>query len=76
MADDTLYPKLHDVIITLDAANKLFTPFSAQDIKLLIASTMKNKKKTPARLETLYRLEDMIRAVRETFDEAKERAGN
>ena len=76
MADDTLYPKLHDVIITLDAANKLFTPFSAQDIKELIAATMKAKKKTPAGLSKLYTLEAMIRELRETFDEAKECAGS
>jgi hypothetical protein len=76
MADDTLYPQLHDVIITLDAANKLFTPFSAQDIKDLITAKIKAKKKTPMRLEKLYKLEEMIRDLRETFDAAKERVGN
>jgi len=66
---DTLYPQILDILVTLNAVNNRFTPFSAQDIKKLIAAKLKAKKeKEPEHLQHLYKLEAMIRELRESFN--------
>ena len=66
---ETLYPQILDILVTLNAVNNRFTPFSAQDIKKLIAANLKAKKlKEPADLQHLYKLEAMIRELRESFN--------
>ena len=64
---ETLYPQILDILVTLNAVNNRFTPFSAQDIKKLIAAKLKVKKE-PAELQHLYKLEAMIRELRESFN--------
>jgi hypothetical protein len=69
MADKELYGQVWDILVTLNAVNDTFTPFSAQDIKGLIAAKLKAKtNKDPRHLEQLYKLEGMIRELRESFD--------
>ena len=66
---ETLYPQILDILVTINAVNNRFTPFSAQDIKKLIAAKLKAKKqKEPAELQHLYKLEGMIRELRESFN--------
>jgi len=68
MTDKELYGKVWDILVTLNAVNNTFTPFSAQDIKGLIAAKLKAKTdKEPKYLEQLYKLEGMIRELRESF---------
>jgi len=68
MADKELYGQLWDILVTLNAVNDTFTPFSAQDIKKVIAAKLKAKTdKEPKYLEQLYKLEGMIRELRESF---------
>jgi hypothetical protein len=68
MADKELYGQVWDILVTLNAVNDTFTPFSAQDIKRLIAAKLKAKTdKEPKYLEQLYKLECMIRDLRESF---------
>ena len=68
MTDKELYGKVWDILVTLNAVNNTFTPFSAQDIKGLIAAKLKAKTdKEPKYLEQLYKLECMIRELRESF---------
>jgi len=69
MADKELYGQLLDILVTLNAVNNTFTPFSAQDIKGIIAA--KIKAKPNKYLEQLYKLEGMIRDLRESSDTAK-----
>lgn len=69
MTDKELYGQVWDILVTLNAVNNTFTPFSAQDIKGLIAAKIKAKtNKDPRHLEQLYKLEGMIRELRESFD--------
>jgi hypothetical protein len=69
MTDKELYGQVWDILVTLNAVNNTFTPFSAQDIKGLIAAKLKAKtNKDPRHLEQLYKLEGMIRELRESFD--------
>lgn len=69
MTDKELYGQVWDILVTLNAVNNTFTPFSAQDIKGLIAAKLKAKtNKDPRYLEQLYKLESMIRELRESFD--------
>ena len=66
---DTLYSQILDILVTLNAVNTRFTPFSAQDVKKLIAAKLKAKtQKEPADLQQLYKLEAMIRELRESFN--------
>jgi hypothetical protein len=66
---DTLYSQILDILVTLNAVNNRFTPFSAQDIKKLIAAKLKAKtQKEPADLQHLYKLEAIIRELRESFN--------
>ena len=72
MTDKELYGQFWDILVTLNAVNNTFTPFSAQDIKGVIAAKLKAKTaKEPRHLEQLYKLEFMIRELRESFDIAK-----
>jgi hypothetical protein len=69
MADKELYGQVWDILVTLNAVNDTFTPFSAQDIKRLIAAKLKAKTTKDSKyLEQLYKLESMIRELRESFD--------
>jgi hypothetical protein len=68
MTEKELYGQLWDILVTLNAVNNTFTPFSAQDIKGVIAAKLKAKTdKEPKHLEQLYKLEGMIRELRELF---------
>jgi len=68
MTEKELYGQLWDILVTLNAVNNTFTPFSAQDIKRVIAAKLKAKTdKEPKHLEQLYKLEGMIRELRELF---------
>ena len=72
MTDKELYGKVWDILVTLNAVNNTFTPFSAQDIKGLISVKLKAKNTKDSKyLEQLYKLERMIRELRESFDIAK-----
>ena len=72
MAEKELYGQLRDILVTLNAVNSTFTPFSAQDIKGVIAAKLLAKTNKDSKyLEQLYKLEVMIRALRESFDKAK-----
>jgi len=72
MTEKELYGQLWDILVTLNAVNNTFTPFSAQDIKGVIAAKLKAKTdKEPKHLEQVYKLEGMIRALREAFAEVK-----
>jgi hypothetical protein len=69
MTEKELYGQVWDILVTLNAVINTFTPFSAQDIKGLIAAKLKAKtNKDPRHLEQLYKLESMIRELRESFD--------
>jgi hypothetical protein len=69
MTDKELYGQVWDILVTLNAVNNTFTPFSAQDIKGLIAAKLKAKTNKDSKyLEQLYKLEGMIRELRESFD--------
>lgn len=72
MAEKELYGKLWDILVALNAVNNTFTPFSAQDIKGVIATKLAAKTNKDSKyLEQLYKLERMIREMREAFDAAK-----
>jgi len=72
MTDKELYGKVWDILVTLNAVNNTFTPFSAQDIKGLISAKLKAKTNKDSKyLEQLYKLEGMIRELRESFDITK-----
>ena len=72
MTEKELYGQLWDILVSLNAVNNTFTPFSAQDIKGVIAAKLKAKTdKEPKHLEQLYKLEGMIRERRESFAEVK-----
>jgi hypothetical protein len=72
MTEKELYGQLWDILVSLNAVNNTFTPFSAQDIKGVIAAKLKAKTdKEPKHLEQLYKLEGMIRELRESFAEVK-----
>ena len=69
MTEKELYGQVWDILVTLNAVNNTFTPFSAQDIKTLIAAKLKAKTPKDSKyLEQLYKLEGMIRELRESFN--------
>jgi hypothetical protein len=68
---DSLYYKIFDTMLVLKDVSDLFKTYSATDIKNLIASKLKAKKRGPKDLEALYNLEMMIRDIREQFIVAK-----
>jgi len=43
MTEKELYGQVWDILVTLNAVNNTFTPFSAHDIKTLIAAKLKQK---------------------------------
>jgi hypothetical protein len=68
MTEKELYGQIWDILVTLNAVNNTFTPFSAQDIKGVIAAKLKAKTNKDSKyLEQLYKLERMIRELRESF---------
>jgi len=68
MIEKELYGQLWDILVTLNAVNNTFTPFSAQDIKGVVAAKLKAKTNKDSKyLEQLYKLERMIRELRESF---------
>ena len=69
--EQDLYAKFLNVILSLESTNQRFTPFSAQDIKAVIAAKMKNKSKEPQLLHHLYILENRIADLRAALEEAK-----
>jgi hypothetical protein len=69
---DSLYYKIFDTMLVLKDVSDLFKTYSATDIKNLIASKLKAKKRGPKDLEALYNLEMMIRNIREEFIIAKD----
>jgi hypothetical protein len=68
---DSLYYKIFDTMLVLKDVSYLFKTYSATDIKNLIASKLKAKKRGPNDLQALYNLEMMIRNIREEFIIAK-----
>ena len=70
--DINLYEKLFDILLVLRDARERFQCYSAADINQLIAAKMKAKTlREPAALGELYRLETMIRELRESMEAAK-----
>jgi len=77
MTEKELYGQVWDILVTLNAVNNTFTPFSAHDIKTLIAVKLKAKTPKDSKyLEQLYRLEGMIRELRESFNNVKSGTAN
>jgi|APCry1669192319_1035405.scaffolds.fasta_scaffold39284_2 hypothetical protein len=77
MTEKELYGQVWDILVTLNAVNNTFTPFSAHDIKTLIAAKLKAKTPKDSKyLEQLYRLEGMIRELRESFNNVKSGTAN
>ena len=68
---NNLYTKILDIIIVVKEVREEFFTYSANDIKSLIASKMKNKKREPKALQHLYDLEKMITDLRQSFNLAK-----
>ena len=69
---DKLYDKLFDTLLALRDARERFQCYSAADINRLIAAKMKAKSlREPAALAELYKLETMIRDLRESMEAAK-----
>ena len=72
MTDKELYGQLRDILVTLNAVNSTFTPFSARDINGVVAAKLLAKTNKDSKyLEQLYKLEGMIREMRESFDRTK-----
>jgi hypothetical protein len=70
--DAKLYEKLFDIFLTLRDLRERFQCYSAADINRLIAAKMKAKTlREPAALGELYRLETMIRELRESMEAVK-----
>jgi hypothetical protein len=69
--ENDLYPKILDTLLVLKDVSYQFQTYSANDIKKLIATKIKAKKRGPKDLDALYNLEAMIRTIRESFIEAK-----
>lgn len=68
---DSLYYKIFDTMLILKDVSYIFQTYSATDIKKLIATKLKAKKREPKDLQALYNLEMMIRNIREEFIVAK-----
>lgn len=69
---DKLYEKLFDTLLVLRDVREKFQCYSAADINKLIAAKMKAKTlREPATLAELYKLETMIRELRESMEAAK-----
>jgi hypothetical protein len=66
-----LYEKILDILLVLRETQKRFQPYSANDIKKVIASKMKSVHKDPPDLRELYKLEEMIFNLRTSMELAK-----
>jgi len=70
--EDKLYEKILDVKLVMRDLSEHFRPYSARDIEKLIQAKMKAKTlREPAALQELYRLEEIIRDLRESMEAAK-----
>jgi len=67
---DTSYEKILDIIIELREVREHFHTYSAGDINNLISSKI-NSVREPRALQKLYKLEEMIRILRETLEVTK-----
>jgi hypothetical protein len=61
------YHKILDTLLVIRDINQEFLTYSATDIKNLISSKMKAKKREPKALQRLYDLERMIGEIRDTL---------
>ena len=67
-----LYTKILYTLLTLKGTAEHFKIRSAQDIKKLIKAKLEAKTlKDPKDLGELYKLEEMIRGIREEFEKVK-----
>lgn len=70
--EDRLYEKILDTKLIMRDLTEHFRTYSARDIEKLIQSKMKAKTlREPAALQELYRLEAVIRDLRESMEAAK-----
>ena len=65
--EDKSYEKILDIIIELREVRDHFHTYSAGDINKLIHSKI-NSVREPRALQKLYKLEEMIRALREGLE--------
>lgn len=73
--DPKLYEKILDTFLVLRDVSDRFKTYSARDINALIASKMRMKTdREQIHLQQLYRLEAMIKDVRESMAKAKAKA--
>ena len=73
--DHKLYEKLFDTLLAIRDLRERFQCYSAADINRLIVAKMKAKTlREPAALAELYKLETMIRDLRESMEAAKSEA--
>lgn len=68
--EDKSYHRILDIIIELREVRDHFHTYSAGDIKKLIHSKI-NSVREPRALQKLYKLEEMIRLLREGLEIAK-----
>jgi hypothetical protein len=74
--EDMLYGKILDAKLVMRDLAEHFRTYSARDIEKLIQAKMKAKTlREPAALQELYRLEEIIRDLRESMEEAKSERG-
>ena len=66
-----LYNKILDTFIILRDVSYEFKTYSANDIKNLIESKLKAKKREPKALQHLYELEKSISEIRDLFVKVK-----
>lgn len=66
---DKLYNTLFNTLLILRDVSMEFKPYSANDIKALIASKMK-RGRNPTALQNLYDLEAIIADLRSSFEAA------
>jgi len=71
MSDHEFYGKILDIFLALGTTREYFRAYSAQDIKKLIESKMKSKIREPKALQELYKLEAMIKELRQSMEIAK-----
>jgi len=69
--EDKSYEKILDIIIELREVRDHFHTHSAGDIKRLIHSKI-NSVREPGSLQKLYKLEEMIRSLREGLEVTKQ----
>ena len=67
-----IYSKLLDIILVVKGIRDRFSPYSANDLNILIDAALHNKKKMPNGIQVLYDLEQRIAAVRAAIELARE----